>query len=395
MRLSSVIADLALWSFCQVVGFRCMGDHVVAGTWCNLCAAAGGTATFLGFWLIAFDPFHVAHSRLLHLDGLLSSFMLLSVLAFLSYLREHRSRDLAVSAVAAGLGWLTKSPAFFLAPFVGLLILLRVWNGLRLEPRAVVGCRLFFKRLWPAIRPLVGWGFLAVGVFVARWPAEWVAPSEALSGVFNIAGEYAAEGHGNALFFDGQLIPDGRLGIEFYYFYPLTYLWRATPITLLGLFFVTVSFFARCHFLAERGRRRVVMALGLFVLLFTLFISLGTKKFDRYLLPVYPALDLLAGIGWAAVLDGMRTRALSLQRSRVMSLFLSQGTTALLTLLFVGQVLPVMTTYPYYFSYYNPLLGGSRKAPEVMQIGWGEGIDQAARYLNAKPNAKQLTSILV
>jgi len=26
-----------------------------------------------------------------------------------------------------------------------------------------------------------------------------------------------------------------------------------------------------------------------------------------------------------------------------------------------------------------------------MQIGWGEGIDQAARYLNAKPNAAQLT----
>lgn len=25
-----------------------------------------------------------------------------------------------------------------------------------------------------------------------------------------------------------------------------------------------------------------------------------------------------------------------------------------------------------------------------MQIGWGEGLDQAARYLNSKPNAKEL-----
>ena len=26
-----------------------------------------------------------------------------------------------------------------------------------------------------------------------------------------------------------------------------------------------------------------------------------------------------------------------------------------------------------------------------MQVGWGEGLDQAARYLNAKPDAKDLT----
>jgi len=44
-------------------------------------------------------------------------------------------------------------------------------------------------------------------------------------------------------------------------------------------------------------------------------------------------------------------------------------------------------TYPYYFTYYNPLMGGSSKAPDVMMIGWGEGLDQAARYLNAKPDA--------
>jgi dolichyl-phosphate-mannose--protein O-mannosyl transferase len=33
----------------------------------------------IGFLLIAFDPFHVAHSRLLHLDGLLSSLLLLAM----------------------------------------------------------------------------------------------------------------------------------------------------------------------------------------------------------------------------------------------------------------------------------------------------------------------------
>ncbi|HXF63495.1 MAG TPA: hypothetical protein VNK95_17835, partial [Caldilineaceae bacterium] len=46
--------------------------------------------------------------------------------------------------------------------------------------------------------------------------------------------------------------------------------------------------------------------------------------------------------------------------------------------------------FPYYFTYFNPLMGGSARAPEVMMIGLGEGLDEAARYLNAKPNAAEL-----
>jgi hypothetical protein len=35
-------------------------------------------------------------------------------------------------------------------------------------------------------------------------------------------------------------------------------------------------------------------------------------------------------------------------------------------------------------------MGGSKRAPQVMMIGWGEGLDQAARYLNIKPEAEDL-----
>ncbi len=43
------------------------------------------------------------------------------------------------------------------------------------------------------------------------------------------------------------------------------------------------------------------MWLALFVLLFTLFMTFGSKKFLRYLLPVYMLLNRLAGMGWAAL----------------------------------------------------------------------------------------------
>jgi hypothetical protein len=48
-----------------------------------------------------------------------------------------------------------------------------------------------------------------------------------------------------------------------------------------------------------------------------------------------------------------------------------------------------LRTFPYYMSYYNPLLGGAAKAPDVMFIGWGEGLDEAARYLNTHTDPTQ------
>jgi hypothetical protein len=54
------------------------------------------------------------------------------------------------------------------------------------------------------------------------------------------------------------------------------------------------------------------------------------------------------------------------------------------------QAALALNTYPYYLSYYNPLLGGASQAQYVMPIGWGEGLDQAAHYLNKKPHAGQL-----
>jgi len=54
------------------------------------------------------------------------------------------------------------------------------------------------------------------------------------------------------------------------------------------------------------------------------------------------------------------------------------------------QTFSAQQVFPYYFNYYNPLVGGASRAPQVMMIGWGEGLDQAARYLNTQPNAAKL-----
>jgi len=110
--------------------------------------------------------------------------------------------------------------------------------------------------------------------------------------------------------------------------------------------------------------------------------SLSAKKFDRYIIPSFLPLDLLAGMGWAALVGWLW--------KRYNRLLVRASIVALLILCLGWQVRLTVQHSPYYLTYYNPLLGGSTKAPGVMMIGWGEGLDQAARYLNTKPNAEDL-----
>src|SRR5581483_3592699 len=43
----------------------------------------------------------------------------------------------------------------------------------------------------------------------------------------------------------------------------------------------------------------------------------------------------------------------------------------------------------YFFSYSSPLLGGVVAAERVLPVGWGEGLDQVAAYLNGRPGSER------
>ena len=208
----------------------------------------------------------------------------------------------------------------------------------------------------------------------------WVAPQQTLTSVLSQAQEYAEKGHKTPIFFNGTIAESGGLGIEFFYFYPLTYLWRSTPVVLIGLLGAIVGYIKKRDPLDRSETRTTVFGLLIFVLIFTIFMTLGTKKFDRYLLPVYAPLDIIAAIGWVTLAHWLAEKA---HHSA-----LRYGTYLIYVAIIGLQMFWSLKTFPYYLSYYNPLMGGSKKAPDVMQIGWGEGIDQAARYLNNKPNAE-------
>jgi hypothetical protein len=345
----------------------------------------------LGFLLIAFDPFHLALTRLLHLDGLFSNLVLLSLLAFIAYLRKRRRLDLVLSGLVAGLSWLTKTPSLFLVPVVGLLALVQAWPpSPRDAARHAANARRLpgLQDLWRQFRPLLAWFALAALVFTVLWPSMWVQPLQTLSNLFNGALSFAEQGHNSALFFNGQVIADGNLGLSYFYYYPLTYLWRSTPPVLLGLALAMWGVFARRAPFNRPEARQVAFGLAVLVLIFLAGFTLSAKKFDRYLLPAYAPLDILAGMGWTCLVAALATA-----RKGFLKTFGRYAAMLIVLLVVALQASLSLHTFPYYFTYYDPLMGGGQRAPAVMHIGWGEGLDQAARYLNQKPNAAQLSAI--
>jgi hypothetical protein len=155
-------------------------------------------------------------------------------------------------------------------------------------------------------------------------------------------------------------------------FYPLVFLLRSTPLTWIGLL----------GLLAPPWRRptgRAIPMLLIFAIGFGTAMTVAAKGFDRYLLPIFPTVDLLAGLGlWRLVVLAASCVRLGPDLARQQ---LAGGLAAGAVIVACG-VWWVWSAWPYELTYANPLLGGNPAAHRTIASGWGEGLDQAARYLN-------------
>ena len=322
----------------------------------------GSPAAGLGMALLAFDPFVIAHQRLLHLDGLLASFMLLAILAFLDYLHQDRWQTLLISALATGLAWLTKTPALFLLPIIAAISAYFWWHERPTKQ----------KRRMPLWMALCVWLFVSILVAFILFPALWTNPLGIPSQMVRYALGSAEGEYSGPIYFNGVVYPEGDLGAAGWIFYPLVLVWRSTPLVLIGIALALWAWFADREITEVNAKFLALFALG-----FLVFMTIAGKKFDRYLLPALPSLILVAGWGWAQF--AARLKWFQLANWRPVALF------GLVGALQLASALP---TYPYYLSYYDPLMGGSGRAPQTMMLGWGEGLDQAANYINYQPDVQ-------
>jgi 4-amino-4-deoxy-L-arabinose transferase-like glycosyltransferase len=315
----------------------------------------GVTAAIICGLFLAFDPFLIGLSGLFHVDALSATFATLSLVilgtAFDRRRDQRRYLWLAASGAAAGLAILTKTPALILLPVIGLALLVAWWRQ-RDAPMRI------------RFRGILTDGLLLGGVaLITIWllyPALWVSPMSVLSTVFGSANRHLDEAL-RETFFMGQVAFDhGPV------FYPVVLLWRLSPViwlALIPLAALMIDAIRNKGLKAPRGIGLVWLLL-LWSVTFIIAITPAAKKFDRYILPIVPALLLLAGYVWA-IWGQCRPRVARWVLPAIIAIQVG------FWMVFAG--------YP--LAAYNPLVGGPRTAKAVLPIGWGEAIGAAGQRL--------------
>jgi 4-amino-4-deoxy-L-arabinose transferase-like glycosyltransferase len=325
----------------------------------------GWAPAFFAGGLLAFEPFLVAHGQVVHLDALVSGLMAIALLAAATrWLNGGHAGLLGLSAVAGGMAFVTKSPSAFLVLAVPVIaaIGIRPWHGLRQARAYLIG--------------LIVWAGIAGVTALAIWPAFAMQPIDTISRVIRFTLAEGGQPHGPGNFFMGEPVSvPGPL------FYPVALLYRLTPATMVGILALAVFSWWRKGVLRSTSSAWVLIGL---VIAFAVFMNLGAKKLDRYILPAVPLIDVLAGCGlWAGThWLLMRTKDWQGYARLVMALPLA-------ILLF--QPIAWQSVLPYPLSYYSPILGGGAAAQRMLLVGWGEGLDQAAAYINAQPDGASAT----
>jgi 4-amino-4-deoxy-L-arabinose transferase-like glycosyltransferase len=336
----------------------------VAGVYLLARPLFGQRTALVGAILLAVDPFYLAHSRVIHVDAPTAAFMALSALSFALFWQERLAggpgdlRWAAFSGGMAGLAMLTRSPAPYLFAFIPLAALV---GGVIERPRRPVR--------W--LSALALFGAVAAVVFFALWPAMWVDPAGTLRRM--LAETYGKVEAGHVTYFLGRVSDDpGPL------FYPYVVAFRLTPLTSLG----ALLGLALAIFTSRSKARAATWYAWAYVFLLFLLALTSPKKQDRYLLAVFPFIDLLAAGGLVGLLElmGLRITDYGL---RIAYYLLAAGA-LLLGLTFT------LPHYPYFFTYYNALMGGLPAAVDKVPVGWGEGMERVGAYLNGLPEAHKL-----
>ncbi len=326
----------------------------------------GELPAFTVMLFIVLDPFVLGQTRLYSHEGLMSVLVLLSWVSFFYYLRSDKHwLALAISGLAAGAAALTKITALALLPLIGLVWLAetrRGWNQ--------TGKDRSWQSYLKALRPLLIWGVLLVGLFCLLWPAMWADPLGRIAYLIDHTRGFSGATR--------MLIPlSVRLtGITDY----LASIWaHATPVTWLGVVLFLIAAAFRKRFNPDRSTLALAGWPHLYNLVVLLVISLVVTAIrgPRYMASIHLFLALTAGIGFALTLAWIRQWSWTQRRAWLPSVILA--------VLLTTQAALILPAAPYYYTYNQPLTVGR---------WWdvhGAFLDQAGEYLAAQPNAEDLT----
>ena len=316
----------------------------------------GSWRSFFAILILSLEPFFLAHTRVYHLDGLLAMFSFAAALFLLNFLFDKQNRGwLLGTAVFSSLAALTKLPGLFLLPFVGLLL-----GFCLLKRQLPLGKALKFFALYLLVFTLA---------FFVFWPAMWVSPVKTLTLYFSGISQEGFGGH-RQFVLGHQTMDPGII------FYPLSLAIRLSP------YFLAAFILGICQLVRSLSTRKkpLVMVLSvslIFIFLYLTFITIPSKKLERYTIPIYPFMAVLAGVGLGSIKSKLDP-------------YLKRGGFLLVFLLFLLFFLSSAAIHPDYLAYYSPLVGGYSSGVRLIYPRWHFGDAQLGRYLSSKKGAEDL-----
>lgn len=335
--------------------------------------------------LLCLEPFIIGHSRVVQLDALLMTFMILSVLSLMAYLKNNKERYLLfISGIFAALAILSKFTALFLIPFS--IFILIAWYLAR-DNGMIILKELFNKNNAVEILKIFSiFCIILILTFFILWPSMWVAPLDTIKKVMSGVEWASSTPHEYGNFFMGN-ITDEKLDAHYYL---VVMLFRSTPLLLLFLLIGIAYTGIRALRKNITTNDKLIFILIAYIALFYAQMAIGSKQLDRYILPVFPAMAIIAASG---IHDLAATLSHLLPSLKINVNNKKQIAAAfIMAPVIICNIIALTAVHPYCLSYYNPVIfGGPDNADNVLMVGWGDGMDIAARYLNQKPGAENMT----
>lgn len=331
----------------------------------------GFRISMLATSIFSFEPFFLGNSRLLHMDILLTLFVILSLTyAYRYYLRCSTAlslrgasetsdeaislwRYLVLAGVFAGLAFLTKSVGILSLGFIS----------------AFFAISTIINRLHGKLSMLYLGVFLlsSVATIFILFPALWVSPKLVLSNIYNEGLRIGTRrGH-------EQLVMGDTVDVAGPSFYPLVLALKTSPLIWLGvgLFIYLIVKNPRKF---QSVDKKFILYLSIFYLIYFVGMTVASKKLDRYMLPLFPLLGIIASIGISQTFTELKGKYYKV--ALYFSVVLVTG---------IGVLYPLVKLYPYYFTYTNPLFGSAENANKIIgQKPFGIGIPELKSLLVAK-----------
>lgn len=302
--------------------------------------------------LLALNPQLIAHTRIYAMDSLMALWLLVSLITLLLWHKTQQTSYLIYTGAAGALSILSKLPGVIIIPYTLAALLYFGFTQKTTQTH---------KTLQSIARNIAIWGTACVIAAIVILPSFAIAPTSVMGDFLEFfrSDDYT-ELHPAGTWYYGKTLAFFTTPIGMAAFATLPVLWGAGKLT--------------------RSTKRQLLILLAFGTLFTLQMTLGAKKGDRYLLPVFLVIDVITAI----VIVHAGRWINSFTRNERIKL---SGTLLLTTAALAYLSVTAYTLHPYAIAYVNPL---TKPFLNNRRTGWGEGLDQTAAYLNQKPNADHL-----